>query len=77
MQKGNCFDKILSTNTLRKICKNGDHCHEEAISKLSKPLFQSEAKLEAIDMRTSFYSHANKSHFHKKSFPLSLSSFWK
>ena len=44
---------------------------------MPKPLFQSEAKCEAIDMKMSFYSHANKTHFHKKSFPLSLSSFWK
>ena len=32
----------------------------------SKPLFQSEAKCEAID------SHANKSHFHKTGFALGL-----
>ena len=37
-----------------------------------KPLFQSEAKCEAIDVKTTFYSHANKTHFHKKGFALSL-----
>ena len=29
-----------------------------------KPLFQSEAKCEAIDMKMILYSHANKTHFH-------------
>ena len=28
-----------------------------------KPLSQSEAKCEAIDMKMSFYSHTNKTHF--------------
>ena len=31
-----------------------------------KPLFESEAKCRAIDMKVIFYSHANKTHFHKK-----------
>ena len=30
-----------------------------------KPLFQSEAKNEATDMKTIFNSHTNKPHFHK------------
>ena len=38
--------------------------------------FQSEAKCEAIDMKASFYSHANKTRLHKKGF-LHLASFWK
>ena len=39
----------------------------------NKPLFQSEAKCESyIDMKMSFYSHANDTHFHKKGFSLSL-----
>ena len=38
----------------------------------AKPLFQGEAKCKAIDMKTIFYSHAGKTHFHKKSFALSL-----
>ena len=37
-----------------------------------KPLFQSKAKCKAIDVKIIFYSHANKTLFHKKSFPLSL-----
>ena len=37
-----------------------------------KPQFQSEAKCEAFDMKTIFNSYANKSHFHKKGFALSL-----
>ena len=37
-----------------------------------KPLFQSEAKCEAIDMKMSFYFHAHKTHFHKKGFVLSF-----
>ena len=32
------------------------------------PLFQSEAKCEAIDMNMIFYSHANRTYFHKKGF---------
>ena len=37
-----------------------------------KLLFQSEAKCEAIDMKMIPYSHANKTHFHKKGFTLGL-----
>ena len=37
-----------------------------------KPLSQSEAKCEAIDMKMIFYSHANKAHFHKEDFTLGL-----
>ena len=36
---------------------------------MSKPLFQSEAKCKAIDMKIIFYSHA---HFYKKGFALAL-----
>ena len=35
-----------------------------------KPLPQSKAKCEAIDMEMKFYTHANKTHFHKKGFAL-------
>ena len=42
------------------------------ISIFFKPLFQSDAKCEAIDMKMSFCSHANKTHFHNKGFVLSL-----
>ena len=38
-----------------------------------KPLFQSEAKCEATDIKMIFfYSHAYKTHFHKKGIALSL-----
>ena len=37
-----------------------------------QPLFQNEAKCEAIDMKMSYYSHVNKTHFHKKGFALSV-----
>ena len=37
-----------------------------------KPLFQSEAKCEAIDMKMIFYSHANKTRFHKNDLALRL-----
>ena len=36
----------------------------------SKPLFKSEAKCKTIDMKIIFYSHTNKTHFHKKGFVL-------
>ena len=36
-----------------------------------EPLFQSEAKCEAIDMKMIFHSHANKTHFQNKGFALS------
>ena len=38
----------------------------------SKPLFQTEAKCKAIAMKMILYCPANKIHFHKKGFPLSL-----
>ena len=46
-----------------------------------KPLFGSEAKCRAIAMKVIFYSHANKTHFHEKSFALlrphfESGSFW-
>ena len=37
-----------------------------------KPLLHNEAKCEAIDMKIIFYSHANKTCFHKKGFALSI-----
>ena len=36
-----------------------------------KPLFQSEAKCQTIDIKMIFHSHSNKTHFQKKSFALS------
>ena len=41
-----------------------------AISELHQ--FQSEVKYEAIDVKMVFYSDADKTHFHKKGFALSL-----
>ena len=38
----------------------------------SKPLFQNETKREAIDVTMIFYSHAQKTYFHKKRLLLSL-----
>ena len=35
---------------------------------MPKPLFQSEAKYEAIDMNMNYYPPANDTHFHKKGF---------
>ena len=43
-------------------------------SSCSNPLFQSEAKCEAIDMKMFFCSHANGAYYHKKGFPVSLIS---
>ena len=40
--------------------------------RVAKPLFQSEAKCEAIEMEMMLYSHANETHFLKKGFALSL-----
>ena len=37
-----------------------------------KPVFRSEAKCKASDMKMNFYSHVNKTHFHEKGFALSL-----
>ena len=34
----------------------------------SEPLFQSEARCKAIDMKMIFYSHANKTHFRSERF---------
>ena len=36
------------------------------------PLFQSEAKCEAIDMTIKFHSHSNKTHFNEEGFAFSL-----
>ena len=41
-------------------------------SSFPEPLFQSEVNYDDIDMKISFYSHENKTHFHKKCFGLSL-----
>ena len=36
------------------------------------PLYQNEVNCSAFDLKMIFYSHANKTHFHKKGFPLGL-----
>ena len=41
-------------------------------SSFPEPLFQSEVNYDDIDMKISFYSHENKTHFRKKCFALSL-----
>ena len=41
-------------------------------SKCPKPLFRGEANCEADDVTMICYSHAKKTHFHKKAFTLSL-----
>ena len=38
----------------------------------SGPLYQNEVKCSAFDMEMTFYSHANKTHFHKKGWALSF-----
>ena len=43
-----------------------DSANGPSPSCLLKPLFYSEVKCEAIDIKMIFYSHANKIHFHKK-----------
>ena len=40
---------------------------KQAISKFPRPLYQNEVKCSAFDMEMIFHSHANKTHFHKKS----------
>ena len=45
---------------------------QQAISELPMPLIQKTAKCKADDMKMIFYSHANKTHFQKKGFVLSL-----
>ena len=51
----------------------GQCCLELHCGSCPKPLFQSEAKCEAITMKMIFYSRgSNAEHFHKKSFALSL-----
>ena len=37
-----------------------------------EPLYQNEVKCSAFDMGMIFYSHANKTHFHKKGCALGL-----
>ena len=64
---------ILRYNTEKDFFNRWEMCvKKNSISSCSEPLFQSESKCESIDMKIIFYSRANKTHFHKRSFALSL-----
>ena len=73
---------MLATNMLR-MCNNNLEIRfagssgrlQHAISELAQA-FQSESECETIDMKTIFYFHENKMHFHKNGF-LHVASFWK
>ena len=53
--------------------KNADDQKEKTLSSCLKPLLKSEATHKAIDMKMFFfYFYANKTHFHKRGFALSL-----
>ena len=41
-----------------------------------QPPFQSKGKWEGIDMKMNFYSHGNKTHFHKKGHVLKVTVIW-
>ena len=47
----------------------------DAMASCPKPLFQSEAKCGALDMKKILCSRANKTHFQKKGFTLILACF--
>ena len=62
----------LSKGVLSDACQPGDTAlYTGPFPNFPKPLFQSEAKYEAI-MKMIFYSHANKTHFVKKGFAPTL-----
>ena len=61
-----CKEFCLQTRLGGEICSS--EVFIRAIPSCPKPQFQSEAKCKAIDM----HSRANKTHFHKKGFALSL-----
>ena len=57
--------------------KNADDQKEKTLSSCLKPLLKSEATHKAIDMKMFFfYFYANKTHFHKRGFALSLVWKW-
>ena len=60
-----CLKKISRTASAYSQASN-----QWAISELHQ--FQSEVKYETIDVKMVFYSYADKTHFHKKGFVLSL-----
>ena len=59
---------------MEKSCGTMTYMSLTRVSKSSclKPLFQSEAKCDAINIKMVFCSRANKTHFHMKGFALSL-----
>ena len=63
-----CEEFCLQTRLGREFCSPDVIIHKGHYPSFPKPQFQSEAKCKAIDM----YSPANKTHFHKKGFALSL-----
>ena len=63
-----CEEFCLQTRLGGEFCSPDVIIHKGHYPSCPKPQFQSEAKCKAIDM----YSPANKTHFHKKGFALSL-----
>ena len=60
----------LSKDVLNDACQPGNTAlYSRPPPSFPKPLFQTEAKYEAI-MKMIFYSHANKAHFPKRGFAL-------
>ena len=67
--------RLKLTQKARNLARNS--CIAVALNRpfpsWSKPLFQSDAKCKAVDMKMIIqYSHANKTNFHMKGFALSL-----
>lgn len=62
---------MLATNVLRMSNSNPE-IRFAGSSGRPKPCSQSESKREIIDMKTIFYPHVSKMHFHKKDFARSL-----
>ena len=67
--------RLKLTQKARNLARNS--CIAVALNRpfpsCSKPLFQSDAKCKAVDMKMIIqYSHANKTNFHMKGFALSL-----
>ena len=66
---------ISRANSIYSLCsglRSIEHALNRPFSSCLKPLFQSEAKYEAIDMEIIFFSHANKTRLHNEGFALSL-----
>lgn len=73
--------KLMLATNMPRMCNNNLKIRfagssgrlQHAISELAQA-FQSESKCETIDMKTIFYFHENKVHFHKNGF-LHVASF--